>query len=239
MIVSVHLADVGLGKAAPILLRPPRPGSVPGLTYAETVTTAPLGGGLLPVPSLGRVGLIAAWEDDSALDQFLHAHPLAARLEGGWRVRLQPLHVFGSWAGMPGLPQQPLPVDDNEAVAALTLGRLRPHRLLPFLRSAAPAENEAVANPALLAATGLGRPPLVSTFSLWRSAAAMKQYAFGTSGAHQAAVSADRTRPYHRESAFIRFRPYDSQGSWDGRDPLAATALSGDFAAQSGGEAGF
>ena len=231
MIVSVHLADVGLGKAAPILLRPPRPGAIPGLTYAETVTTTALGGSLLPTPNLGRVGLIAAWEDDSALDRFLRTHPLAARLEGGWRVRLQPLHVFGSWAGMPGLPREPLPVADDEPVAALTLGRLRPHRLLPFLRSAAAAENEAVASPALLAATGLGRPPLVSTFSLWRSAAAMKQYAFGAGGAHQAAVSADRARPYHRESAFVRFRPYDSQGSRDGRDPLATTNLAADSAA--------
>jgi hypothetical protein len=226
MIVSVHLADVGLAGATAVLRRRPRPNAVAGLTYAETVTTAPLGGGLLPVPSLRRVGLIAAWEEDAALDEFLSVHPIAERLADGWRVRLQPLHVFGQWAGMSGLLQQPRPVDDDEPVAVLTLGRLRLHRALPFLRSAAAAENEAVANPAILASTGLARPPLVSTFSLWRNAAAMKQYAFGESGAHQAAVGADRARPYHHESAFIRFRPYSSEGSWDGRDPLAATAVS-------------
>lgn len=225
MIVSVQLADVGLRAAPAVLRRPPQPGRVPGLTYAETVTTAPLGGGLLPLPTLGRVGLIAAWKSDAAFDSFLAGHPLAARLAGGWQVRLAPLHVFGRWSGMAGLPAEPLPVADEEPVAVMTLGRLRLNRALPFLRSAAAAEADAAGDPALLAATGLARPPhLVSTFSLWRSAAAMKEYAFGKAGAHQAAVRADRARPYHHESAFVRFRPYASRGSWSGRDPLAAAA---------------
>lgn len=228
MIVSVHLADVGFRAAIAMRRRPPRPAEVDGLTYAEPVIAAPLGGGLLPAPEPGRAGLIAAWEDDAALDAFAAGHPVARRLAGGWEVRLRPLHVFGAWAGMPELPREPLAVDEDEPVAVLTLGRLRLGRALPFLRSAAPAEAEAVAHPGLLASTGLARPPhLVSTFSLWRDAGAMKEYAFGRDGAHQAAVSADRARPYHRESAFVRFRPYTSRGSWDGRDPLAATALAG------------
>lgn len=226
MIVSVHLADVGVLDAIALRRRPPRPAEIAGLTYAEPVIAAPLGGGLLPAPELGRAGLIAAWEDDAALDEFTARHPAARRLAGGWEVRLQPLHVFGAWAGMPELPQKPLPVDEDEPVVVLTLGRLRLRRALPFLRSAAPAEAEAATHPGLLAATGLARPPhLVSTFSLWRSAGEMKEYAFGSGGAHQAAVLADRERPYHRESAFVRFRPYASRGSWDGRDPLATAVL--------------
>jgi hypothetical protein len=222
MIVSVHLADVGLRAAPSVLRKPPDPAGAPGLTYAETVTTAPLGKSLLPVPSLGRVGLIAAWEDDGALDDFCRSHPLAERLAGGWQVRLAPLRVSGFWPGMPDLPQQPLPVEDEEPVVALTLGRLRLNRALPFLRSAAAAEAEVVDDPALLASTGLACPPhLVSTFSVWRSAKAMRDYSYGKGGAHQAAVRADRERPYHHASAFVRFRPYASQGSWDGRDPLA------------------
>jgi hypothetical protein len=232
VIVSVHLAEVGPRAGFGILRRRPRPAQVAGLHYAETVTTAPLGKGLFPKPSLGRVGMIAAWEDDAALDRFAASHPLGERLDGGWELRLEPLHVFGSWAGVPWLTAAPAngdgpkPAADEEPVAVLTLGRLRPSRALPFLRSAAAAEAAAVASPALLAATGLARPPIVSTFSLWRSAAEMKQYAFGSAGAHQAAVGADRAQPFHRESAFIRFRPYASRGRWDDRDPLAGTGLS-------------
>lgn len=222
MIVSVHLADVGLRQAAGLLVRSLSPSRVPGLIYADPAITAPLGGGRPPSPNLGRVGLIAAWDDDAALDRFLAAHPLARKLAGGWHVRLEPLRVFGSWAAMPGLPKRPRPVADDEPVAVLTLGRLRFNRAPGFLRSGAPAERAAAANEAMIAGTGLARPPrLVSTFSLWRSAAEMREYAFGPEGPHQAAVKTDRDHPFHHESAFVRFRPYGSAGSWDGHDPLA------------------
>ena len=56
MIVSVHIAELAPRAAAEVLLRPPRPGRVPGLTYAETTTTAPLGEPLLPPRQLGRSG---------------------------------------------------------------------------------------------------------------------------------------------------------------------------------------
>ena len=222
VIVSMHIAELAPRDAAAVLLRPPRPASVPGLTYAETLTTAPLGASLLPPRQIGQVGLLAAWESDGALDEFLGRNPIAARLAGGWRVRLQPLRVFGAWKGMPGLPSKPLPVDDEEPVGILTLGRLRLRRIGAFRRAASPAERAAIEHPALLAGTGLARPPrLVATFSLWRGAAAMREYAVGAGGAHSAALAADRAQPFHHESAFVRFRPYAAEGSWNGRDPLA------------------
>jgi hypothetical protein len=225
VVVSVHIADVRPREAAEVLLRPPKPGRVPGLTYAETTTTAALGEPLLPPRNVGRIGMIAAWESDAALDDFSRGHPLAEHLAGGWQVRLEPLRVFGGWAGMPGLPGRALPVDAEEPVAVLTLGRLRLRRIAAFRRSAAPAEAEAIASPALLAGTGLARlPRLVATFSLWRSATAMREYAAGAGGTHRAAVQADRVRPFHHESAFVRFRPYASRGSWGGHDPLAELA---------------
>jgi hypothetical protein len=76
----------------------------------------------------------------------------------------------------------------------------------------------------LLAATALARPPrLVATFSLWRTAASMRAYAYGETGeAHRDASRAHGARPFHHESAFVRFRPYAALGAWDGLDPLAA-----------------
>ncbi len=222
MVVSMHIADLGAREGARLLARPPRPGAVPGLTYAETLTTAPLGEPLLPPKRLSRVGMLAAWEDDAALDAFSRRHSAARRLAGGWQVRLAPLRVSGAWSGMPGLAAEAPPAEDTEPVAVLTLGRLRLLRTGAFRRSAAPAEAAAVGDPALLAGTGLARPPrLVATFSLWRSTAAMRAYAYDPDGAHEAAIAAHRARPFHHESAFVRFRPYASRGEWDGTDPLA------------------
>jgi hypothetical protein len=219
----VHIVDVGLPQMPNALRQTPRPGAVPGLRYAETTITAAQGGDRrLPVYP-GRFGLIAAWDDDRALDDFTRSdHPLASPLVAGWQVRLKPLRVSGAWPAMPGLPDRQLPVEDDEPVVVLTLGRPRLRRLRPFLRSAGPAEEEVAAAPGLLASIGLARPPrLVSTFSLWRSNAAMRDYAYRNGGRHMAAVRADRERPFHHESAFIRFRPYRSEGEWEDRDPLA------------------
>ncbi|HEV2998894.1 MAG TPA: hypothetical protein VGX16_07280, partial [Solirubrobacteraceae bacterium] len=90
----------------------------------------------------------------------------------------------------------------------------------------APASGGAVAHPGLLAATGLARPPrLVATFSLWRTAEAMRAYAYQEAGAgHSAAIRAHRARAFHHESAFIRLRPYAARGDWGGREPLSELA---------------
>ncbi|MDQ2630319.1 MAG: spheroidene monooxygenase [Actinomycetota bacterium] len=211
MIVSVDIAEVGPRQGLRILAKPPRVDRIAGLRYAETVFTAPLGTSR-PEPSFGTVALIAAWDDDAALDRFA-SHPLAQELAGGWQARMEPLRVFGSWPGLSGLPERPLPVDDEEPVAVITLGRLKPSRLRPFLRTSAPAERDVLTQPGLLASTGFARlPNLVSTFSLWRTAAGMRDYANRRGGSHRAAVAKDRERPFHRHSAFIRFRPYATRG---------------------------
>lgn len=205
-----------------VLANPPRPAAIEGLRYAKTLFTAPLGAGASP-PDLGTVGMVAAWDDEAALDRFA-SHPKAAALADGWQIRMEPLRVFGNWPELAGLPERPLPVDEEEPVAVLTLGRVKPWRFRPFLRAAAPAEADVIAQPGLLAATGFGRlPNLVSTFSLWRSAAAMRAYASRQGGPHRIAVATDRERPFHYRSAFIRFRPLATRGQWGASDPLAET----------------
>jgi hypothetical protein len=213
VIASVHLADVGKRATLGLMAKKLGPAAVPGLRYAEVTIAAPLGAHVLPRPNLTRVGLIAAWDDDRAL---------ARQLAHGWRVRLQPTHIFGAWSALSGLLPDEEPMDEDEPVAVLTIGRLRLTQTVRFLRASAAAERLAVGDPALLASTGLARPPaLVATFSLWQSVAAMRAYAGGSNDpAHRDAVRAHAARPFHHESAFLRFRPYRAEGSWDGREPL-------------------
>ena len=212
MIVSIDIAEVGPRRGLGILARPPRPERIEGLRYAKTVFTAPLGTSR-PEPRFGTVALIAAWDDDAARNRFDSSHPLAEELARGWQARLQPLRVFGSWPGLSGLPERPLPVDDGEPVVVLTLGRVKPWRVPPFLRASAPAERDVLVEPDLLASTACARlPDMVATLSLWRTAAGMRGYANRRDGSHRAAVAKDRERPFHRHSAFIRFRPYETRG---------------------------
>jgi hypothetical protein len=225
MIVSVHLADVGKPAALGLLRTKLDPAAIDGLRYAETTIAAPLSGGLLPRVNLGRAGLIAAWDEDRALDGFLENHPLADRLRHGWHVRLRPTRLFGSWSKLAGLLGEEEPMDEEEPTVVLTLGRLRLSQAGRFVRAGAAAQGHALRQPALLAATGLARPPsLVATFSVWRNTAGMRAYVEGHSGdAHAAAMRANAAKGFHHESAFVRFRPYAAQGEWDGRNPLAVT----------------
>jgi hypothetical protein len=222
MLASAHVADVGARTALAFVRRAPKPGEVDGLRHANVALAAPLSGSLLPSPELGRVGLVAFWDDDAALDGFLAAHPLAETLAGGWRIRLEPLRAFGSWPGLPSDVPTARATDDDGPAAVLTLGRLRLSQTVRFLRTSAKAEARAVEAPGMIWATGLARPPFVATCSLWESTRALSTYAFGhTEPAHADAITEGEKKEFHHQSAFIRFRPYGSEGGLDGKNPLA------------------
>jgi hypothetical protein len=224
MIASVHIADVGSGSALRLLRRIP---SAPGLRNAQVAMGARLGGSVLPSPDLGRAALVAFWDDDAALDAFLAGHPVATALAGGWHVRLDPLRAFGSWPGLPEDVPRGRKVDHDGAAAVLTLGRLRLSQAPRFFRTSNKAENRVLGAPGLIWTMGMARPPFVGTCSLWESTDALSAYAYGTDRpAHPDAIAADRTTPFHHQQVFIRFRPYGSTGSLQGRNPLTEAWMS-------------
>jgi hypothetical protein len=227
IIASVHIADVGARSALSILRKPPDPGAINGLRHADVGLAAPLRGSVRPSPDLGRIGLVAFWDDDDALDGFLAGDPTAARLAHGWQVRLEPLRAFGSWPGLPDDVPTARATDHEGPAAVLTLGRLRLTQAVRFLRTSAKAEAAVIDAPGLTWATGFGRPPFVATCSLWQTSQALSTYAYGQrESAHLDAITADRAKPFHHQSAFIRFRPYASQGHLDGRNPLVERWMS-------------
>ena len=228
MIASVHIADVSVRRALAALRRTPDPASTPGLRYAKVALAAPLRSSLLPSPGLRRPALVAFWDDDDALSRFLAENPGATAFAQGWQVRLEPLRAFGSWPGLPSAVPVTRTVDYDGPTVVLTLGRLRISQALRFLRTSAKAEAAVLTAPGLIWATGLGRPPFVATCSLWESSHAAATYAYGPSdAAHQSAIRTDRARPFHHESAFIRFRPYGAQGHLDGKNHLPENSLAG------------
>ncbi len=225
MIASVHIADVGARYALAIARKPPAPGSIAGLRNAEVGLAAPLSSSFLPSVQFGRATLVAYWDDDAAVDRFLAGDPLAAKFASGWRVRLEPLRAFGSWPGLPdSLPTQ-RQVDYDGPAAAITMGRLMPSQAIRFLRTSAKAEASALTAPGMIWATGFARPPsIVATCSFWESTRALSTYAFGRSDpGHPDAIATGEAKAFHKQQAFVRFRPYDSHGALGGKNPLDAT----------------
>ena len=107
----------------------------------------------------------------------------------------------------------------------LTLGRLRLSQAVRFLRTSAKAEAAVLSAPGVRWASGLAKPPFVATCSLWESGDALAAYAYGPDQqAHPGAIDADRARPFHRRSAFVRLRPLLIAGRLVGSNPIAAEA---------------
>lgn len=201
MVTSVHVADVGAARALRFMRKNPR---ADGLRWAAATTAVPLSASLMPSPKPGRIGLIAAWESDEALNTFLADHPAAAVLASGYAVRLHPVRLVGDWPELGPLPDASPHIDGP--VAALTLGYLKFRRVGAFLRASTKAEAAAIASGAVIRSTALVRPPhLVATFSVWRDLPSMRDYVEG--GGHHAALAAHGRRPFHHQSAFIRCRP--------------------------------
>jgi hypothetical protein len=227
MIATVHLADVGVLHALRLLRKAPRPDTTAGLRHANIALTSPLRGGALPMPTAGRIGLVAMWDDDDAVDCFEADHPIAAALAGGWSVRLEPLRAYGAWPGLPADTPTSRAVEHEGPAAVLTLARLRISQTVRFFRTSGPAEKRAVSAPGLLWGTALVLPPFVATCSLWESTRALSTYAYGhREPAHPDAIDEDARKPFHHESAFIRFRPYAVRGSLRGRNALAESVVS-------------
>ena len=211
--MSVHLAHVGIAQSVVALGSPPRPDPARGLRWVTAGLPLAIGQ-VPPRPGLGRIGLIAAWSSDQALDRFLTDDPWSRHLRTSYEVRLAPLRTVGSWAALPELQHGHDSAPLEEPVGVLTLGRLRASQTVRFLRATAIAERSLLTQPALRLSVGLARPPFLATFSLWDTARGMKDYTRGAGHAHASTQHA--AEPFHHEAAFTRLKPYRTRGDWAG-----------------------
>lgn len=219
MLTSVHVAKVG--PTGP-LFRPPKAGSVPGLLSADAGMASPLGPGLIPKLDPTRVAMIAFWETEEHLDQFLETHPTGQKVANGWQARLEPLRAHGEWPGLPADLRRTRTVETDGPVVVTTLGKLKMTQAYRFFKTSALAESGLEGSDGLIWATGFGSPPFVATLSVWESAQAAYDYAYtAAQPQHDQAIDVDRKKGFHHMNAFIRYRPLSVSGALTvGRNPI-------------------
>ena len=60
----------------------------------------------------------------------------------------------------------------------------------------------------------------MATFSIWKNMEALKKFAY-QSEAHKVAIQKTRELDWYSEEMFCRFQPYQSLGTWEGKNPLS------------------
>jgi heme-degrading monooxygenase HmoA len=200
---------------------------VPGLRFARLLGTG-RGIGFSAVPDLATWALFTVWEDAAAWERFdaesRVMRQYRARGKEVYSIVMAPLSAHGRWGGVEplagaGPPRRP---DPAAPVAVLTRATIRPTRALRFWSRVARVDATLRGHPDLLLSFGVGEVPYFrqATLSVWRSAAAMTTWAYG-SPAHAQTVRRTRDEGWYSEELFARLRLLGTRGSWHGREPLA------------------
>ena len=196
--------------------------ATPGLRFAKLLGT---GGGRTFTPRDAdplHWGFLAVWDDATSADAFA-----GHRLHRGWNalarerldVRMVPLSSRGRWAG-----REPFgtPLPDGEApvgpIAAITRARLRWRRARAFWRASPAVAADLHTGAGPLLAIGIGEAPigLQGTFSLWRSAAELTEFAYRRAP-HAAAIRRTPDEGWYAEELFARLRVITMTGTYRGR----------------------
>jgi hypothetical protein len=226
-LVTMHLWTIPDGRVPMALLRMAGDRRVldrtVGLRFAKLLGTGDGRTFTVRDADRNRWGLLATWHRAADATAF-EAGPVAR----GWeriaderlRVDLRPLTSRGRWSGREpfGAPE-PDPAYDGP-VAAVTRARIRPRRMVTFWRAVPPVSADLRAADGLRLALGVGEAPigLQGTFSLWDSAAAVREFAHRRP-AHLEAVRRTAEVGWYSEELFARFAVLAVDGTIDGRTP--------------------
>lgn len=218
MIATIDIADLSRRSLIRAVRHRPAPADTPGLRWLDVAPAVPLAS--KRPPGLRRAVRFAMWNDQASADLFAHAHPLAEQA-AGFRAVLQPLRAFGTWPGLPADIPRSRVTDHNGPVIVTTLGRLRLTQVLRFMRASRPAERAAVAADGFLWGTAAARPPFVATVSVWSSDDEAAAYAYSEPDAgHPRAITQQRRKDFHHQSAFVRYAIISSTGALPDVPPI-------------------
>ena len=198
---------------------------IDGLLFWRLLGTG-RGNATAPGADLSRSALFAVWRDEASLEAFLGEHPIPRRWERAaesWHVRLRGLAGHGAWRGFDvtaGLVEGRA----DGAIAVLTRADVRWRNWRSFAEGSRTVDRSAHNAPGMIDVVGVGEAPIgrLGTFSLWESLHSARMFAAHDS-THRDMVLATRADGWFGEELFARFEPYGSTGTWDGRDPLAAS----------------
>jgi hypothetical protein len=182
--------------------------------------------GFSPFPDWGVYALLGVWETEQDATNFfkhseIYQHYQKMSVEQ-WTVFMKPINTKGLWSGNnPFIPSAELDAS-NSLIAVITRATIRTSKLIKFWRYV-PTSQKPIQKgcEGLIYTKGVGEAPLIqmATFSIWENIESLKKFAY-QSLEHQQAIKKTHQHNWYKEEMFARFQPYQSIGSWEGKNLL-------------------
>lgn len=196
--------------------------SVEGLEFWRLMGTGK-GNDTSPSVDMRRTAMFAVWSSEADFERFMASHAVARRWSReveSWATRMKVVSGGGAWRGV-RVGELVEHVSADGPIAVVTRANVRLRKWRTFGIAGGPVDADLHRADGLINVVGIGEAPVgkLATFSLWRSARHIEQWAYGSSE-HLEVMRRTRDERWYSEEMFVRFAPYGSTGTWDGRDPL-------------------
>ena len=186
-----------------------------GISFAKMLGT---GSGETFTPNdanLYRWGMVVVIgkEQLSTFDQSSIISSWRRRSTSEFRAVLTPLSSHGMWSRKNPFDFTAPQVNPDAKIAAITRARIKWSKNLIFWKSVPPVVTDLHRSPGFISAIGIGEAPigLQGTFSLWESAAALRDFA-DKGAAHQKAIAQTKEIDWYSEELFARFEVLELRG---------------------------
>ncbi|NNC86290.1 MAG: DUF3291 domain-containing protein [Bacteroidia bacterium] len=199
-------------------------GKVEGLKFYKLLGSGK-GLGFNPLPDWSVYTLLQVWDNQAQADLFFKNNDLFHSYQKSatdiWTLYTRNIIAKGSWTGANPFEKSDALNKSNSFIVVITRATIKTNKLIAFWRSVPASHAQLHANKGLIYTKGIGEVPLVqmATFSLWKDAESLKQFAY-KSAEHKEAIAKTRALNWFKEDLFSRFQPYLSKGTWSGINPL-------------------
>ncbi len=138
-----------------------------------------------------------------------------------WTIVLEPTESHGLWDGKKVFGDLPKNTGFEGLTAVLTRATIRVNKLKAFWSNVEGAASGMTTAEGFVTSLGVGEAPWIkqATFSVWKSKALMKQFAYKMKD-HAEVIKKTRKENWYKEEMFTRFKVLASYGTLNGHDPL-------------------
>lgn len=192
--------------------------NTPGLKFFKVLGSGENGGFGLK-PSLNRQSLFCCFKSEEFAKSFLTDSSVVKKYrkkaEEFFSVELKSYSSKGTWSSNTIDESTTLPA--SGPIASLTRASIKISKAKRFWSLAPDSESSLYSSEGCLLSAGLGEAPLLrqATFSIWDNPNSLNAYA--KQGSHLRAIKLAIKENYFSESMFVRFRPTNPKGIWQGK----------------------